>query len=345
MSQPVPDPTSTTPLPSSIRDRIKREADMTAAREQAAPAGADGHPLLARLKAIIADTRTRLRGAAPTEAPTVAATDAAPDEWAGVLAKLKAKAGALPLPRVAVPPGVTDELIDRGRRAGLQIGTALDRIVRELPKTRAVEVPAPRAGGDDDVSTVAVRAAVKQPSIFAPTHILTALLAGGVIHIATTFAITALGSGSAWRTLRPVLPANAFVVMPPQVPGAQVLPFLTPDMLYAFCRFDLKGGGVEISAQLPEAGWSLALYTRQGDNFYATPGVRDRPIPVNFVLVPASDRLLDLTPGRRKSDVDVAHVTSPDGEGLAVIRAPLKGIAFEPVVQAQLKAATCRARK
>ena len=182
---------------------------------------------------------------------------------------------------------------------------------------------------------------MRRPSIFAPGHILTALLTGGIVHIVTTFAISALGTGSAYRQLRPVLPANQLVVFPAQAPGAQLLPYLAPDMLYAFCRFDLTSGAIEVSAVLAETGWSLALYTRQGDNFYATPGQNSRPTPVAFILSPASDRLVALTPGARKSDVEVSHVTSPDTEGLVVIRAPLKGVAFEATAQAALKQAAC----
>ena len=250
---------------------------------------------------------------------------------------LTARPAWLSLSKLPVPQHV----LEQGRRAGVGIGAALDRIKRELPK-RAESVTKP---ADQDITTVAVRDAVRRPSIFGPGHVLTALIAGGVIHIATTFAITAFGTGSAFRQLRTVLPANAMVVLPPLAPGAQVLPYLAPDMLYALCRFELSTGSVEISALLPEAGWSLALYTRQGDNFYATPGQNLKQTPVSFVLSSASDRLVNITPGVRKNDVEVGHVTSPDSEGLLVVRAPLKGVAFEAATQESLKQAKCAPAK
>jgi uncharacterized membrane protein len=232
------------------------------------------------------------------------------------------------------------EIIDRGRRAGVSIGTALDTIVRQMPTSRRAPAPAPQ-DTDADLHTVAVQRAVKQPSIFEAGHILTAVLTAGIVHIATTFSITALGTGSAYRTLKGVLPANELVVLPAQAPGAQALPFLSPDLLYAFCRFDLSRGPLEIFARLPEVGWSLALYTRAGDNFYATPGQKVGPVTSQFVLAPATDRLINLAPGVRKNDVDLSQVTSPDQEGLLVIRAPLKGVAFEDTVKAELKKAKC----
>jgi uncharacterized membrane protein len=331
MTDSPPDRTAPTALPDAIRDKLRRDAVVTPAPEAVAS------PVLAdRLRQAGAAAQAKLaRGRAALRASTL------PEQ---VAKKLKASAAARPgwlsLRNVQVPPDVRGDIIDRGRRAGVSIGSALDSIVKQMPaskraSTQTVQVP------DADIRTVAVQRAVKQPSIFEPGHILTALLTAGIVHIATTFSITALGTGSAHRALKSVLPANELVVLPAQAPGAQVLPFLAPDVLYAFCRFDLSRGPVEIFARLPEVGWSLALYTRQGDNFYATPGQKAGPVTSQFVLAPATDRLINLAPGVRKNDVDLTQVTSPDQEGLLLIRAPVKGVAFEEATKAQLRQAKC----
>ena len=250
--------------------------------------------------------------------------------------------GKISVPRLS--PELREGLVKHGRRAGINIGTTIDKIIRVVPVAQPGPASATTGRTEiavSDITTVSVQRAVKQPSVFAPGHILTALLAGGIIHIATTFAITALGTGSAFRQLRAVLPANSIVVLASQSPATQLLPFLSPDMLYAMCRFDLGGGSVEVKAVLPEIGWSLALYTRAGDNFYATPGQSQRAVPVAFTLSAASDRIASLTPGVRKTDVDLGQVTSPDTEGLVVIRAPIKGVAFEGIARAIMKRASC----
>ncbi len=325
MTETRSDQQQTTALPEAIRDKLRREAAMTAE-----PAAANV-PLAERMRLARSTVQERLAGRV---------TALAPQFVDRIKAGVAARPAWLSLRRVQVSPEVRDELIDRGRRASISIGTALDKIVRQMPDNQR-RPATPHADPDADIATIALRRAVKQPSIFEPGHILTALLTAGIVHIATTFSITALGSGSAYRTLRGVLPTNELVVLPAQAPGAQVLPYLAPDMLYAFCRFDLSRGPIEISARLPEAGWSLALYTRQGDNFYATPGQSAKPSTAAFVLAPASDRLINLSPGVRKSDVNLTQVTSPDQEGLLVIRAPLRGVAFEAAVQAELKSARC----
>ena len=338
-------PTAAPELPDIIKARLRPKAGLPVARSPLAS-------MLTRIGAAVGAWKTRL-GAAPAEKPLREPSDVLPDRPAGtVREKVTATLAALPtwaalnkfaLPKV--PPHVRDGLVQRGRSAGMQIGTTPDKIVRPAPQVQGVDVDDAVASAfpiERDISTIAVKRSVKQPAIFAPGHLLTALLTGGIVHIATTFAITSLGTGSAYRQLRPVLPSNQIVVLPELQAGQQILPFLAPDMLYALCRFDLSGGPVAINAILPEAGWSLALYNRQGDNFYATPGQSLRPVPVAFLLEPASDRLVNLQPGVRKTDVDASQVTSPDSEGLVVIRAPLKGIAYQAATLADLKRATCK---
>jgi uncharacterized membrane protein len=175
----------------------------------------------------------------------------------------------------------------------------------------------------------------------------TALVTGAVLHIVTTFAIPALSSSwfrwSAFDRIKPQLDANTMKVWPLDPTGAMPLPFLSPDMRYAFCRYDITSGPVAVSAVLPEAGWSLALYTPSGDNFYAVPGQDGRAVEAVFNIVPASDRLLIPVPGQRRADVDAALVTSGSREGLIVIRGPNKGAASTPAVDAALRRARCAA--
>jgi uncharacterized membrane protein len=175
--------------------------------------------------------------------------------------------------------------------------------------------------------------------------LLTALVTGAVLHIVTTFAIPALSSSwfrwSAFDRIKGQLDVNTMKVWPLDPSGTMPLPFLSPDMRYAFCRFDITSGPVMVSMVLPEAGWSLALYTPSGDNFYAVPGQDGRVVEAVFNIVPASDRLLIPVPGQRRADVDAAQVTSVSREGLVVIRGPNKGAASLPSVEAALRRARC----
>jgi uncharacterized membrane protein len=233
-----------------------------------------------------------------------------------------------------------DERTGRVRRALWRDrrGSAAAEVAAPPAGLRSVEVPTERTTRTQKVR----RQAGRRRLALGFGTLLTALVTGGIIHIALTFAIPALRWGSAYDRLRGMLQINTMrLVGTEQQPSP--LPFLSPDMRYAMCRYDIGSGPVTVAATLPDVGWSLTLYTPQGDNFYAVPGQEGRVIDAAFTILPASDRLINLAPGVRKTDVDVTQVTSPQREGLVVIRAPQKGAAFQAAMLATLAKATCQA--
>ena len=117
-----------------------------------------------------------------------------------------------------------------------------------------------------------------------------ALVCGGIVHIAATLLVPHLATGNAVQRLFADLPANRMRVLPATRPDSQSLPFMSPDARYAVCRFDIGGGPIVVSALLPDKGWSFALYTPDGDNFYAVPAPDARRAEVSFVLVPPVER-------------------------------------------------------
>jgi uncharacterized membrane protein len=174
------------------------------------------------------------------------------------------------------------------------------------------------------------------------TFLLGCLTAAGVAHIVTIFALPIVGTTSAFERLKPLLQVNAMSVLPPAAPGGTHIPFLSPDMRYAMCRYDISSGPVGVIATLPEAGWSLAIHAPDGENFYLVPGQDQRRTEIAFTITRTSERPLIATPGVRRSDVDATQVTSPRPEGLVVLRAPVRGTAYRAETEAILKAATCR---
>jgi uncharacterized membrane protein len=170
---------------------------------------------------------------------------------------------------------------------------------------------------------------------------LAALFCAGVVHISATLAVGMIGRNTAYERLQASLPINRMVLLPPVTPTSQALPFMAPDMRYAVCRFNLVASPVAVAAALPATGWSLALYTPQGDNFYAIPGQELRREDFSFLVSLASDQFIILPPGMRKVDVDAANIVSPTPEGLMVVRAPLRGTAYREETERILKRATC----
>jgi uncharacterized membrane protein len=241
---------------------------------------------------------------------------------------------ALPLPPVATAAAVA--------RAGGLADTS-------PPRSLIMPRRAPIARDEDGATVRSIRRREEGRSRLAGLAgtLATALVTAGVLHIAITLALPAtahwFGKGAAFHRLKFQLETNRMKAFSVEASaGAPLLPFLSPDMSYAFCRYDVSAGPVAVSAVLPDVGWSLALYTPQGDNYYAAPGQSGRTTDVNFLIVAASDRLINLTPGVRRADVDATQVTSPQREGLIVVRAPYRGIAFEAATRAALAKASCQ---
>ena len=87
--------------------------------------------------------------------------------------------------------------------------------------------------------------------------VIGAALLGGILHILATLAVPFFTTTTAFATLRGSLPANRMVLLPPPAPGKQPLPFLTPDSLYAMCRFDVSVDSLAVTAAVAHPGWTL----------------------------------------------------------------------------------------
>ena len=168
---------------------------------------------------------------------------------------------------------------------------------------------------------------------------LAAALLGGIVHVCATFLAPVYTGGHAYRLLVDQLPPNRMTVLPQQVPGRQILPELPPDVLYAMCRYDLRQGAVAVRATVLGPGWALSVHTPRGSNLYVLPGQRDRSTEVSFLLVPSAPEAVLSLP-RRQSPSDT-QIASPTLEGVIVLRAPLRGLAWTAETEAILQRASC----
>lgn len=174
--------------------------------------------------------------------------------------------------------------------------------------------------------------------------LLAACLAAAILHIVATLAAPRLAGGTPFVKLSPIAPLHKFAVLPPVTPQSQPLAFMAPDVRYAICRYDTAKGPVSVNVRLPGRGWSVNLYTPEGDNFYTALGQDGQPSDIALQLTPVADRFLGLTPEARGK---IAEATSTlniaTGKGMVVLRAPDRGIAYRTETEALLKRATCTA--
>lgn len=172
--------------------------------------------------------------------------------------------------------------------------------------------------------------------------VLAALVAIAILHICATLAAPHLASAPAYSRLAAALPVNTMKLLPPVTRAAQPLPFLAPDARYAMCRFDTSKSPVALHAVLPDVGWSLAIYTPAGDNIYAATGQASQETSAAIKLVPSGDRFTGLTPELRglapstRQELSIAV-----RQGVAIVRAPDRGTAYQGMIEAVLAAASC----
>lgn len=332
-----PSPPKTTPeLPAAIRERLKAQTTAIDTAGQPPRAEITAAPAKRRLYEFLA----RARRSGTTLAP-----------MAGQMARrvrlrFSPRASAAGSPdsspnRTRRPQReMAGRVVAAARATGVRIGSTLDAIVTRMPANRTASRTPVDAVPTFDATPPELKDS--RPSLFAAGMLATACVTAGLIHLATTFAIPVIGLGSAYATLKPALPANRMVAFPVQTPGRQILPFASPDTLYAICRFDITASPVVVRALLPGVGWSLTLYTPAGDNFYAMPGTVQGPTDVAFMVVPPTDRILTMMPGARREEMKLNQVVAPSREGLAVVRAPIKSAALIEETRRELAASSCK---
>lgn len=175
--------------------------------------------------------------------------------------------------------------------------------------------------------------------------IFIAVICAAIVHIVATLSAPELAGSTPVGRLGKVAPLHKFEVLAPVSPQAQPLPFMAPDVRYAMCRFETGRGPVSVTAQLPGSGWTLSLYTKEGDNFYTAVGKDGQSSTISLQLTPVADRFLGLTPEARGKVSDATSTLNiVTGSGIAVLRAPDRGVAYKADTEAYLKRATCSQR-
>jgi uncharacterized membrane protein len=173
-----------------------------------------------------------------------------------------------------------------------------------------------------------------------------ALVVGAIVHISATLLIPQLAKASAFQRLSDTLPTNRMRVLPPADAESQPIPYLGPDVRLAICRYDVSDGPVVVTLALPDKGWTLGLYSMQGDNFYVLAAPEQRSSDLTLTLLARGERSFSLlTLGRKHTITSISQIEVPDTTGFVVIRAPLRGRAFAAEVETTLRRAQCGARR
>lgn len=139
--------------------------------------------------------------------------------------------------------------------------------------------------------------------------IFAGLVLGGIIHIIVILLLPALSATAAWDRIAALGPAEGVRVLAAVTAGEPNPLRLDPELAYAVCRLDLRKGPGTVVGTLPQAFWSVAVYSRDGTVVYSTTNRDSTSNLLDLGLFnPAQTRLL------AEQKLDVA-------EGLLIVEA------------------------
>ena len=171
--------------------------------------------------------------------------------------------------------------------------------------------------------------------------LLASIFCAGVIHVLTVFGVPYLATRDAWSRLSALSDENQLYLLP--IAAADTpLPFMAPDIAYAFCRFDLTTKNVSLQTELGDGSWSIAVSGRHGENFYFISGAEAKRRELRLLLVPRARLSEEVSTERSEEGDEQIIVISPNLTGIVVIRAPVRGASFAEDTIRLLQSAQCK---
>jgi len=172
-------------------------------------------------------------------------------------------------------------------------------------------------------------------------YIALGLVLAGLIHIVAVLALPMLAPKNGYTRLAALGPANTMIQLPAAAPGQHVLPMMAPDVRYAFCRYDLAGGPVRLTATVADELLLIALYTPEGENFYSVVGADVKREQVQLIIITGDQTVEEAGVDAPETSDNVIVVNAPMSEGIALLRLPLAGPSRASFAERALQATSC----
>jgi len=176
--------------------------------------------------------------------------------------------------------------------------------------------------------------------------LMTLMVFGAAVHICIILLMPYFSQGDAWGRLENVSRINELAILPGVEATNRPIAFMAPDVRYAACRYDLANGPLQLRSPLPNDLWSIALYSRHGENYYLISGRDVQSRFVNLLVV------MDESINNKQEERDNAGagtdalreitVSAPSKTGIILIRAPIPNPAHNAQVVQLLSKAFCR---
>jgi len=170
--------------------------------------------------------------------------------------------------------------------------------------------------------------------------LLSGLLLGGIVHIATILYLPNSATQNAYARVSAMAPVNRVVPLPMPSPDKSVLPLMDPAFTAAVCRYDLGDGPLKLTTPVSPAYTSVTFYTNKDVAYYA---INDRAAgrrTIELDLMTSAQRA-QLPDDEEVAAADRLIVESPSRTGLIVLRALAAEPGMMPAAVSALSGARC----
>ena len=126
--------------------------------------------------------------------------------------------------------------------------------------------------------------------------------------------------------------------------GDKIVPLTepSPDLAYAFCKFDIRKRPLLIEGKIPPTYWSVSVYSETGENIYTLNDKQAGVPTIKLVIVQEDAEIESPNSGDRPEDAII--VRAPTLTGLVLFRAFIPDHSLHDMVQRHLDSSKCVAR-
>jgi uncharacterized membrane protein len=170
--------------------------------------------------------------------------------------------------------------------------------------------------------------------------IVATILLATIAHLCVILFAPMVDIGRRMAAFETAAPANTLRKVPPIGPGQSILVEPSPDISYAFCRFDISALPLKVSAPIPDSYWSVSVYSNTGENLYT---INDAQTGVRRLELVIADASQSLPEGGGIVDLqeEATLYSSPVRQGLIVLRGFIPDRSQRRTIESIVESASC----
>lgn len=167
---------------------------------------------------------------------------------------------------------------------------------------------------------------------------LATVLLAAVVHLFVVIFVPGVDSGQKMAQLEAAGEINVLHRVAVSGEKATLLTEASPDIAYAFCKFDISSKPLLVEGSIPPSYWSVSFYSNTGENIYT---LNDRQAGTDKIrlLVVRSTRQFD--DASRPENTIIVH--TPTTSGLVLFRAFVADRSMTPSIDKYLDTSRCSA--